>query len=307
MLGTLHNVDIKLLRIFLTIVKHGGFSAAQAALNTTQSTISTQMAQLETRLGMRLCERGHTGFRLTPEGKVVVEATERLFGAIEDFTVELSECSSQLRGELRIGLSDGIIYNPECHISEVIAAFEREAPAVEVSAIVGASSELETKVMDGRLHCGVGIFLHQIPALDYEPVFTETHYLYCGKEHPLFDVPDSEITPEQITQCHYLNWGQEFSLPAEFDAQFKEVPTAPNGEAIALLILSGDGVSHLPEFHVRPWLEKGAMRLLFPEVSEFKVPIHLLTHKSAQHSRMMSEFLDRLREAHAKTSFKSSK
>lgn len=298
MLGTLHNVDIKLLRIFLTIVKHGGFSAAQAALNTTQSTISTQMAQLETRLGMRLCERGHTGFRLTPEGKVVVTATERLLGAIEDFTVEVSECTAQLRGELRIGLSDGIIYNPDCHIAEVIAAFERQAPAVEISPIVGPSSELEAKVMDGRLHCAVGVFLHQLPGLSYDPLFSETHYLYCGREHPLFDVVDSEISAEQIAKTHYLNWGSSHSLPESYGAQFEDVAVAPNGEVIALMILAGDGVSHLPDFHVQAWLNKGSMRALFPQTTKTHLPIQLLTHKTAKHSRVMSVFLERLREAH---------
>ncbi|GLO29048.1 hypothetical protein PPUN12996_11040 [Pseudomonas putida] len=35
----LHDVDLKLLRVFTTIVRCGGFSAAQAALNAGQSTI----------------------------------------------------------------------------------------------------------------------------------------------------------------------------------------------------------------------------------------------------------------------------
>ena len=62
----LHDVDLKLLRVFATIVKCGGFSAAQAALNAGQSTISEQMSHLETRLGVKLCQRGRSGFRLPP-------------------------------------------------------------------------------------------------------------------------------------------------------------------------------------------------------------------------------------------------
>ena len=61
----LYDVDLKLLRVFETIVKCGGFSAAQAALNVGQSTISEQMTQLEARLGVKLCQRGRSGFRLT--------------------------------------------------------------------------------------------------------------------------------------------------------------------------------------------------------------------------------------------------
>ena len=62
------DTDLKLLRIFETIVRCGGFAAAQPILNIGASSISEYMSQLETRLGLRLCERGRAGFRLTEEG-----------------------------------------------------------------------------------------------------------------------------------------------------------------------------------------------------------------------------------------------
>lgn len=47
-----------------SVVKCGGFSAAQAELNMSQSHISMHIGSLEKRLGYRLCERGKGGFRL---------------------------------------------------------------------------------------------------------------------------------------------------------------------------------------------------------------------------------------------------
>ncbi|PKO81130.1 MAG: LysR family transcriptional regulator, partial [Betaproteobacteria bacterium HGW-Betaproteobacteria-13] len=47
----LHDVDLRLLRVFDVVVRCGGLSAAQAELNVGQSTISMQLAQLEVRLG----------------------------------------------------------------------------------------------------------------------------------------------------------------------------------------------------------------------------------------------------------------
>ena len=55
MLGTVSELDIRLIRVFLAVVEAGGISAAQTALNTTQPTISAQLATLEARLGFRLC------------------------------------------------------------------------------------------------------------------------------------------------------------------------------------------------------------------------------------------------------------
>jgi hypothetical protein len=73
--GSIRDVDIRLLRIFFTIAKSGGFSRAQAKLNLSQSAISTHMAQLETRLGTRLCQRGHGAFEIT-DGQIVAEGAD---------------------------------------------------------------------------------------------------------------------------------------------------------------------------------------------------------------------------------------
>jgi hypothetical protein len=54
--------DLHLLRLFVTVVEAGGFSAAQGVLGLSQPSISQQMAKLETRLGYRLCSRGKGGF-----------------------------------------------------------------------------------------------------------------------------------------------------------------------------------------------------------------------------------------------------
>jgi DNA-binding transcriptional LysR family regulator len=45
------------------VVECGGFTPAQAELNISASALSTKMAALETRLGMRLCQRD--GFALS--------------------------------------------------------------------------------------------------------------------------------------------------------------------------------------------------------------------------------------------------
>src|ERR1700680_543661 len=74
------DTDLKLLRIFETIVRCGGFAAAQPILNIGASSISEYMSQLETRLGLRLCERGRAGFRLTEEGAELHAAAQRLLG-----------------------------------------------------------------------------------------------------------------------------------------------------------------------------------------------------------------------------------
>ena len=85
MLSKLADIDIKLLRVFLAIVEAGGFAAAQAQLNLSPSRISTLLADLEARLGMRLCQRGRVGFRLTDKGRALGPVMKALHGWGEKF------------------------------------------------------------------------------------------------------------------------------------------------------------------------------------------------------------------------------
>jgi len=85
MFGTVSDVDLRLLRVFSTVVRCGGFAAAQSALNVSQAQISMQMKRLEERLGMRLCYRGRGGFWLTGEGRDVYDACQTLFRSLDGF------------------------------------------------------------------------------------------------------------------------------------------------------------------------------------------------------------------------------
>ncbi len=103
--------ELRLLRVFASVVQHGGFSAAQSALGMTQATISTHMRHLEERLALRLCSRGRGGFQLTDEGRLVYEATLELFGSLEKFQSRIGEAQGELSGNLSFGTVDAMITN----------------------------------------------------------------------------------------------------------------------------------------------------------------------------------------------------
>ena len=79
-LGQVSDFDIRLLRIFKTIVECGSFSAAESTLGLSRSAISLHMGDLEKRLGMRLCQRGRAGFALTDDkGRKVYDSLSGLW------------------------------------------------------------------------------------------------------------------------------------------------------------------------------------------------------------------------------------
>jgi LysR family transcriptional regulator, transcriptional activator for bauABCD operon len=104
MTQSLSGSDLKAIRVFVTIVENGGFSAAQASLNLGQSAVSAYIADLETRLGLTLCRRGRAGFSLTEDGQQIYESAKRLLGAITDFEASATSAGKGLVGELRLAV-----------------------------------------------------------------------------------------------------------------------------------------------------------------------------------------------------------
>jgi DNA-binding transcriptional LysR family regulator len=293
--GSIHDVDLRLLRIFLTIVESGGFSRAQAKLNLSQSAISTYMSQLETRLGTRLCQRGHGVFEITDEGRAVLRAAERLFEALELFRTELAESRGKLAGELRIGFIDNSVTHPDARIRTAIECFAGRAPEVRLNVYVGGAIDLEERVMDGRLHLAVGLFHHQLPSLEYHTLFEEEHLLYCGSGHSFFARSDSELTPEVVAAAGYANWDYAESIPDwKPPFEFRDAASSASVEGVAFLLLSGRYLGYLPTHYARNWCDRGLLRAVLPEITRRMAVFHLITNKFSRKHQLTRAFVEEL-------------
>jgi LysR family transcriptional regulator, transcriptional activator for bauABCD operon len=295
MFGTLSDSDIKLLRVFYVIAQCGGFSAAQAQLNLSQSAISTRMAQLEARLGCRLCERGRGTFRLTSEGNAVLLASRKLFASLEDFRTEVAEAQGSVTGELRIGVIDNSVTHEDERVFRAIAAFATAAPNARLSIVVGGAVELEQQVLDNRLHLAIGLFHHELESLEYTALFREEHSLYCARQHQFFGLPDAEITADRMREARYVSWGYGEGLPGwQPPYTFKDVASSPYVEGVAYLILSGAYIGYLPSHYARFWVAERRIRpILAAEISR-SVEFSLVRKRSARVTRLVRAFLDGL-------------
>jgi DNA-binding transcriptional LysR family regulator len=240
------DTDLKLLRIFETIVRCGGFAAAQPILNIGASSISEYMSQLETRLGLRLCDRGRAGFRLTEEGAELHAAAQRLLGAVDTFHMEAGALRNQLSGVLRFGMIEATLTDKYSPLPAAIREFGQMAPEVRLHVQIDTPGSMEQHVLDGRLHLAVGPFPTQIPGLDYLPLYREEQGLYCASTHPLYErasgrVPVSVLSKQRLAARAYLG-SQELKLLRIPQA----AASVDNVEGRAMLILSGNYIGFLP-------------------------------------------------------------
>ena len=224
----IQQADVRLLRVFQTIAKSGGISAAEAVLNVGRSTISRQLSDLELRLGVRLCERGPGGFALTDEGAHVLDAANQLLASVDNFMVTVNETNNRLVGRLSIALFDMTLTNPRARVSLAFRKFDEIAPDVDLQVRVLGADSTEQGVLSGEIHIGIVPANRGASGLDYHPLYTEQMYLYCGAAHPWFSRKDETITTGQVQASRYA--GLEFLSPNMAVSQKERLKTSCAGK-----------------------------------------------------------------------------
>lgn len=122
---TLINLDVDLLRTFVTIAQAGNFTRAAERLLRQQSTISLQIKRLEDALGQRLLDRSPRSVSLTPEGEAVLSYAQKILDLNDEVVSMVLE--PQMQGNVRLGMPEDFATH---HMSGILSRFVQAYPSV---------------------------------------------------------------------------------------------------------------------------------------------------------------------------------
>ncbi|WP_166367196.1 LysR family transcriptional regulator [Pseudomonas akapageensis] len=298
MLVNLTDVDLRMLRIFCSIVDAGGFTAAQVPLNTSLSRLSVLVRDLEVRLGYSLCKRGKSGFQLTEEGEETYAAAQELFTNIGQFRQRTAVLSGRHRELLHIGTVDSLLTLENSPVPAAIAQLRAAQPGVHVDLHVMRPDELEQAVLEERIQAAVGAFHHRLSGLHYQALFEEEQHLYCGSGHPFFQRTDQDLSFEELSTADYVDRGYVAENKRPCELRFASAVSAFSMEAIALLIFSNTYIGYLPTHYAASWVERGRLRSIMPQRLAYRSAFHCITRQGVEQKGTVTRFLDAL-TAHA--------
>lgn len=251
--GQLADIDLRLLRVFKSVVEAGGFTAAELQLNLANSTISNYISDLEKRLDMRLCERGRSGFSLTSHGKVVYDATLDLLSALDNFRNRINHSHNRLIGQLHLGFAEHMIGGHNASIVNALDLFSIQAPDVNVRISTMSSDEITTAVLDKKVDIGITVLTQEFDDLSRINLFDEQMLLYCAKGHPLYEqdtISADDLLAYKFVESPRLMPGREMHPDM---LKWHKHAKAHHQEARTTLILSGHYLGMLPSHLVNSW------------------------------------------------------
>ncbi|MGB1298814.1 MAG: LysR family transcriptional regulator [Psychrobium sp.] len=293
-----HDVDLRLLRIFVAIVESGGLSAAESRLNIGRSTISAHLSDLEVRLGVKLCKRGRSGFELTDPGRVTYQASLELMQQCEAFTATVASAKNELSGRASISIIDTLVNDSRCGLSRAITGLKTRGNNLQFDINVCEAREVETAVANGRSLVGIGVSRHQLRGLDYTPLYNETNYLYCAIGHPVFEAKGADIN-ELLESSEVITSNYMRDKEVRNDGlNYQNSATAYHDEGIAHLILSGAFIGYLPEHYASYWVDKGLMKPILPKKYSYEIPVMLISSKNNAASPLANAIMEEVRLCH---------
>ncbi len=155
----MHTMRWSDLEYVLAVAGNGSAAAAARALNVNHTTVLRRVKAVEGRLNIRIFERLKSGYRLTPEGEMFLDAARSIEATMADLGRKMAGGDTALRGPLSVTTTDSIF--PK--LAADIAAFQRRYPDVIVDyTIANRPLDLDNRDADIAIRASVNPPAHLV-------------------------------------------------------------------------------------------------------------------------------------------------
>ncbi len=247
---------------FYQIVECGSVSRAAVKLRLGQPTVSTQLKELEARVGL-LFERKAKSLILTERGKIVYRYAKEIFAKGNELLGVLDRGELSPQRELLIGAQEGV---PKAIIADCLLRLHRKT-RTRLKVIEGDAPLLLDQLLDGKID--LVVFDHELTHISgtvtYLPVGQEKTSFWGAKgfsalaksfpqslDHSPVILPPSGHPLRQSVENFFLSHNIHLNVVAE----------VPDTALVKELARSGLGIAALGERTVKAWTKNGDLKRL---------------------------------------------
>ena len=263
-------MEIRNLESFIQVAELGSFTKAAESLGYTQSSVSTQIRQLEKELGIPLFERINHRVRLTEKGKEILNLTHELFRTAEAIKKTVDNPLT-LSGHIRIATAPSL-----CHwlFQNNFEQFHRHFPDISLEVISTSTEEMFRLLSQNEIDL-VYTLDHHIYDRNYVIAYEApvSCHFFCSSAHPLASresvpvkqlIHESFILTERNTSYQKLLDQHLTSLSLEITPFLELSDTS----LITQMLQKGLEVSFLPDYVAETAVqEKKLARIPVPDLN----------------------------------------
>lgn len=242
---------LRQLEYIVAVHQLGSFSLAADTLHVSQPSLSSQIAAVETDLGVRLFKRGRGGTQATAKGLECVHRARRILAEVENLRSVMTS-TLPFGGRLRLGVLPSI--GPYL-LPQVMHSLHRDQPELRVIVREENTLSLDEGIRNGRFDAIIST-PEDHPNTRQHPLFTETLWVAVTPDHPiaaLDRVGGADLTGQRLLT---LDTGHRlarivYGLAGLSGGIVSDDYEGTSLDSIMLMAATGAGVAVLPDLFAR--------------------------------------------------------
>ncbi len=176
-------LTLRQLRYFAALAKFRHFGAAASNCAVTQPALSTQIQDLEKKLGVELVERRHKNVSLTPVGRNVADRVERILAEVRALSEYTANHTRPMAGRIHIGVIPSIA---PYLLPPVLPKLRESYPGLELRIRETQTHVLTEELLEGSLDLLLLALPIEYPDIETMPLFEDRFFLAVP--------PDQDVT-----------------------------------------------------------------------------------------------------------------
>ena len=290
-------MELRNIKTFLCVAEQCSFSKAAVMLGYSQSTVTTQIQQLEQEFGTLLFERIHKTVRLTAAGTEFVGFAQKMLLTADEAKNAMKRLPEE-NGELRIAMAESLC---STFFPDILERYHKEYPNVDLSITTGGTDDIfymlrhneadMVYTMDRRIYS-----TDLVTALEKE----ENVYFVAS---PSYSAAGKAVTLEELTKYDFILTEKNMSyrkhldeLMASKSLQIRPFLELGSVEMIRTLVERGIGISFLPCYAVKDSIKNGTLVKIDVSENQIEVWRQLIYHKNKWVSPAMRAMIKLIKE-----------
>lgn len=255
--------DMRHLQLVRAIADAGSLTQAGLVLHLTQSALSHQLRDIESRLGAKLFTRAGRGLTLTAAGETLLKTATEVISLVERSEDAIRQQAGPGRELLRLTTECYTCYH---WLSPVLQQYQRLHPSIEVRIDVTATNHPIAALIEGQIDLALVSDRPQDRRVITRDLFYDEYAVIVHPGHPLAD--RAFVRPQDFATETLLTYSppsnstvyQRLLAPAGVaPARFLQVQLT---EAIIEMAKAGLGIGVVSTWAVAPHVATGALRAI---------------------------------------------
>lgn len=243
-------MELRHVRYLLAVAEHGNFTRAAEALHVSQPTLSQQVKQLESGLGVQLLDRSGRTVRTTDAGEVFVGYARRALRELEAGQRAIHDVRDLSRGALRLAITPTFA---AYLVGPLVERFSARYPGITVSVRELTQDRIEAELGSDAVDLGVAFADVRADEIESETLFEETLSLVVGEDHP-YASRRTAPSADEIEAQPLVLLSSDFATRLHIDRHFHDSGITPRTaievssiSAIVEMVRRGRLVTVLPD------------------------------------------------------------